>query len=106
LSEQRILFPINPNSGKQVNFQIVEQVRWMIQIGVLTPGDQLPSVKRLSEHLGINPNTVAKAYLRLRDQGYLTSLPGTGVFVSDEQNSGWPGPESARRSSPGKKESG
>jgi GntR family transcriptional regulator len=84
LSEQRILFHINPNSGKPINLQIVEQVRWMIQIGVLKPGDQLPSVKRLSEYLGVNPNTVAKAYLRLRDQGYLASLPGTGVFVSED----------------------
>ena len=81
--EKRILFHINPNSGKPVNLQILEQVRWMIQIGVLKPGDQLPSVKRLSEYLGVNPNTVAKAYLRLRDQGYLASLPGTGVFVSE-----------------------
>ncbi|MHA2647668.1 MAG: hypothetical protein V2G51_06470 [bacterium JZ-2024 1] len=47
--------------GKPVNFKIMEQVRWMIQVGVLKPGDQLLSVTPLSEYPGVNPKTVAKA---------------------------------------------
>ncbi len=56
----------------------------MIMMGILAPGDQLPTVKALSEYLGVNPNTVAKAYFRLRERGYVESMPGMGVFVSEK----------------------
>ena len=52
-------------------------------IGVLQPGEKLPSVRSLAVDLSINPNTIQKAYLELERQGYVYSVKGVGSFVSD-----------------------
>lgn len=55
----------------------------MIRDGVLSPGDQLPSVRELSAALQVNPNTVAKSYLALAERGLTVSAHGSGSFVSE-----------------------
>ena len=50
--------------------------------GLISEGEQLPSVRMLSISLGINPNTVQKAYLELEREGVSLSVPGKGCFVS------------------------
>lgn len=54
---------IDKSLGQPVYLQIVSQFEQMIRDGVLSPGDQLPSVRELSAALQVNPNTVAKSYL-------------------------------------------
>jgi GntR family transcriptional regulator len=51
--------------------------------GVLTPGDQLPTARKVVQALAINPNTVLKAYTVLESEGLVRSRPGLGTFVSD-----------------------
>ena len=50
---------------------------------MLKPNDQLPSVRILAKDLGVNPNTVSKAYQQLEHDGIIYSLAGRGSFVSD-----------------------
>ena len=50
-------------------------------MGVLRPDDQLPSVRALARELGINPNTVAKAYSQLEADGITYSVAGRGSFI-------------------------
>jgi len=61
--------------------QIIEQVLAQIACGVLAPDTQLPGVRNLAKDLGINPNTVVKAYNELEHAGFIYSKPGVGSFV-------------------------
>ena len=58
-------------------------MRRMISLGTLKPGDSVPSVRDLAQRLRVNPNTVARAYQRLTDQGVFAVRRGEGTFVAD-----------------------
>jgi len=73
---------IDIHSSVAVYVQIENHVQFAISAGRLKPGDQLPSVRELSERLGVNPNTVAKAYRDLEVMGLLYTRRGMGVFVN------------------------
>ncbi|MBN2308280.1 MAG: GntR family transcriptional regulator [Candidatus Hydrogenedentes bacterium] len=77
-----MLSSIDINSSVAVYVQIENHVQFAISAGDLKPGDQLPSVRELSERLGVNPNTVAKAYRDLEVMGLLYTRRGMGVFVN------------------------
>ena len=51
--------------------------------GIICDGDELPSRRVLSALLGVNPNTVQKAYRELERQGYIYTTTGVGTFVAD-----------------------
>lgn len=61
--------------------QIIEQVLAQIACGALQTDQQLPAVRILANDLGINPNTVVKAYTELETSGYIYSIQGKGSFV-------------------------
>ena len=77
-----LLESIDITSSVAVYVQIENQVRFGIASGVLKPGNQLPTVRELSERLKVNPNTVAKAYRDLEVMGLLYTRRGMGVFVN------------------------
>ena len=62
--------------------QITDGIRRQIASGELPIGAQLPSVRGLAQQLTINPNTVAKAYSELSNEGWLDSRQGLGLFVA------------------------
>lgn len=64
--------------------QIVREVEKLITLGVLTPGSQIPSVRALAYDLGINPNTVKKAYDMLEENGLIISKSTKGTFISND----------------------
>jgi GntR family transcriptional regulator len=66
-----MLLSINENDNRPIYQQLAGQVREQISKGILTPGDTLPSVRELSDSLGVNMHTVRRAYLLLRDQGII-----------------------------------
>ncbi len=78
------MFLINSKDDTPVYIQLQQQVLEYIAKGILVKDDQLPSVRMLSKQLGINPNTVAKAYANLEMQGYVYTIPAKGVFVKEE----------------------
>lgn len=73
---------IDATDGLPIYLQLIQQVKYLIATGRLAAGEQLPSVRKLSEQLVINPNTVARAYRELEQVGVLATRPGAGVFVS------------------------
>jgi GntR family transcriptional regulator len=77
-----MLFRSNPASAVPVYLQLIEQVKHGIDVGALRAGDQLPTIRRVAEDLVINPNTVAKAYRQLEQEGLVTGRPGQGTFVN------------------------
>lgn len=72
---------INPTSGLPVYLQIVDQVRRAVAIGVLKPGEQLPTVKQIASDLVVNPATVSRSLRELEHLEIIQSLPGRGAFV-------------------------
>lgn len=76
-----IHFRLNAQSGVATYVQLVQQVRHALRSGLLTPGDQLPTVKEVVGSLAINPNTVLKAYRELEHAGLVEGRPGMGTFV-------------------------
>lgn len=61
--------------------QIVDQVRQFCVEGVLSPGEALPSVRRLAVDLGVHHNTVAEAYRALAAEGWVDVAQGRSVVV-------------------------
>ncbi len=74
---------IDKSSGIPVYVQFEEQIQLLIKRGLLTNGDALPTVRSLAVELGINANTVARAYRDLQNQGVLRLERGVGTFVAD-----------------------
>ena len=77
-----ITFRLDTRSGVPTYLQLVQQVRQAVRLGVLAPGDQLPTVKDVVAELAINPNTVLKAYRELDLEGLVEGRRGVGTFVS------------------------
>jgi GntR family transcriptional regulator len=74
---------ISPNDGVPIYLQIVNQVKYQVASGRLAPGEEMPSIRELSEKLVVNPNTVARAYRELELMGVVTKRRTAGTYVSD-----------------------
>lgn len=71
-------------SGKKSIYeQIVEEYTKYIRTGALRAGEALPSCRRLAEQLGINPNTVQRAWAELERRGLIVAIPKKGAFVAE-----------------------
>lgn len=77
-----LLITIATGDTRPIVRQITDSVRMKISTGEIEPGDQLPSVRGLAQQLGINPNTVAKAYAELTTEGWLEARQGLGLYVA------------------------
>ena len=76
---------VDTKSGVPFYRQIIEQVKFGIARGDLSPGDQLPTVRQLAVELAINPNTVIRAYRELEIEGTIETHQGSGTFVSHQK---------------------
>src|SRR5437016_14605888 len=79
-----IRFRLDPRSGVSTYLQIAHQVRHALRLGILCPGDQLPTVKEVVGSLAINPNTVLRAYRELDLEGVVEGRRGVGTFVREQ----------------------
>jgi GntR family transcriptional regulator len=79
-----IQFHLESRSGVPSYLQIVQQVRQAVRLGILQPGDQLPTVKEVVGSLAINPNTVLRAYRELDLEGLVEGRRGVGTFVATD----------------------
>src|ERR687892_2029786 len=77
-----IEFHLDGRSGVAPYLQLIQQVRQAMRLGLLTEGDQLPTVKDVVAKVAINPNTVLKAYRELEYEGLVAARPGVGTFVT------------------------
>src|ERR1043165_8648630 len=76
-----VAFRLSSTSGVSAYLQIARQVRQAMQLGLLQPGDQLPTVKEVVGMVAVNPNTVLKAYQLLEHEGLVEGRQGQGTFV-------------------------
>lgn len=81
------MFTINYQSPTPVYKQLYENVIRLVSFGALKPNDKLPPVRTLAGELGINPNTVSKAYSMLENDGYIYSAVGRGSFICENFDS-------------------
>jgi GntR family transcriptional regulator len=78
-------FRLNSHSGVPVYRQIIDQVQAAISAGILTVGDQLPTVRQVAVDLVINPNTVSRAYREMEIRGTVDTQQGSGTFIADKK---------------------
>jgi GntR family transcriptional regulator len=77
-----IEFQLDEASGIATYVQLVQQVHQALRLGILEPGDRLPTAQQVVARLAINPNTVHKAYRELEREGLVRARPGLGTFVT------------------------
>jgi len=76
-------FRIDNGSDRAVYLQITDQVKRDIALGRLAREERLPTVRQLAQQLAINPNTIAKAYRQLEQEGIIVTRAGAGAFVAN-----------------------
>ncbi len=74
-------FRIDRRTGVATYVQIVQQTKHALRLGLLEPGDRLPTAREVVEATAINPNTVLKAYRELEREGLVEARRGLGTFV-------------------------
>jgi DNA-binding transcriptional regulator YhcF (GntR family) len=80
-SQPGLTLQLDFDSGQPAYLQIVRQLARQAASGRLRHGQRLPAVRRLAEDLGLNFNTVARAYRVLRGRGVISTQRGRGTFV-------------------------
>lgn len=73
---------IDPDSGTPIYLQIIDELKTAVLSGRYRDGDRVLPVRELAVQLRVNPNTVAKAYRLMQDEGLLVSRPGGGTFIA------------------------
>lgn len=87
---------INRSLKDSVYKQVASQIRQLVASGALVPGTVLPPVRQLATELGVNLNTVARAYRLLKEEGFLVIQERTGVSVAAPAEAIGPAERSAR----------
>lgn len=81
-----MLLRIRDDSDSPIYQQIIDQIKAQIADGTLKKGERLPPVRELASDLGINVNTVYKAYKELEAQGIVRMRVGFGVTIIAERH--------------------
>ncbi|VEG98714.1 Uncharacterized HTH-type transcriptional regulator yurK [Slackia heliotrinireducens] len=76
-------FEVDESTDVPLWAQLRNRLAYLITSGYYRPGEQLPTVRALASEISINYNTVNKAYLALKSEGYIESTRGRGAFVRD-----------------------
>lgn len=76
------LIKLDYRSKKPLYEQIIEQIKLMVIKGHLSPGDSIPSVRKMAQTLDITPSTVAKAYQELERQKVIETIRAKGTYIT------------------------
>lgn len=79
-----LLLKLNPANGVPLYLQLIEQVKLHIATGTLKAHDELPSVRAVAGEYLINPNTVARGYRELEQEGIIYKRRGMGTYVAEK----------------------
>ena len=77
-----MLISLDYQSRTPIYEQIVLEIERFVALGILKPEEQIPPIRELATELGINPNTVKKAYSILETKGVIVSLSTKGTYIS------------------------
>ena len=75
------MFAMQLEGGAPIYEQLVTRVTELISNGTLSENEKLPAVREVAKALGVNPNTVQKAYSMLEQSGLIYSIPAKGSYV-------------------------
>lgn len=75
------MIQINFKSRVPIYEQLVEAYKEFIMKGIIPADERMPSVRNLSVELGVNPNTIQKAYRELERLGFIYTVKGRGSYV-------------------------
>ncbi|MDR2531801.1 MAG: GntR family transcriptional regulator [Oscillospiraceae bacterium] len=79
------MFSISIKGGLPIYEQLCRRITELISTGVMQKDEKLPAVREVAKQLGVNPNTVQKAYHALEQQGLIYSVPAKGSYVSSSE---------------------
>ena len=74
---------IDYQSREPIYEQIVLEIEKLVALDILKPNEQIPAIREMAYNLGINPNTVKKAYDTLEQKGVIISKSTKGTFIAD-----------------------
>jgi GntR family transcriptional regulator len=77
-----MLIKVDAKSFVPIYEQVKTEVRRLAAVGAVRPHDPLPSIRELAAELLVNPNTVARAYRELEQDGLITTQKGRGSFLA------------------------
>ena len=77
------MFQVDLKSRVPIFKQVLDYYRKQILTGRMSPDDKMPTVRELSTEIGVNPNTIQKAYRELENNGLIYSRHGKGCYVSE-----------------------
>jgi GntR family transcriptional regulator len=83
-----VLVNLDPDDGRPLYLQIMDDVRRAVVVGTLRAEDPLPSVRDLASELVVNPRTVSQAYQELEREGVIYVRRGQGTFVAPNRRAG------------------
>ncbi len=72
-------------SNKPIYLQIKDYYETLIDNGSLKEGEEMPSVREVALFMGINPNTVQRAFSLMVEGGYLLNIPKKGFYVAGKK---------------------
>ena len=77
---------INIDRTKNISLtkQIFEQIRLKILKKEITPGEKLPSTRKLASELKVSRNVILDAYDQLKAEGYLDTHEGSGTYIAND----------------------
>lgn len=78
------LISLDYQSRVTIYEQIVNNIEKYVAVGILKEKEQIPSIREMASSLGVNPNTVKKAYDILESKGIITTISTKGTFISDD----------------------
>lgn len=78
------MITVDYKDKRPIYVQLTDNISEMALSGELKPDEQLPSVRQLAVSMGINPNTIARAYGELERRGVIYSVAGKGSYINND----------------------
>ncbi|MDE6661598.1 MAG: GntR family transcriptional regulator [Anaeroplasmataceae bacterium] len=72
---------IKITSKQSIYIEVAEKIESFIKLGVFKENEKLPSCRKLGMELGVNPNTIERAYSLLEEKNVVYTIPKKGIFV-------------------------
>ncbi len=72
---------IKITSKQSIYLEVAEKIESFINLGVFKENEKLPSCRKLGMELGVNPNTIERAYSFLEEKNVVYTIPKKGIFV-------------------------
>lgn len=73
------------NQKEPIYTQIIDDIKFKFMNGTYKPGQEIPSRRELARSLGVNPNTIQRAYREMEDMNLIVTARGQGSFLTNDE---------------------